>query len=204
MNTLRTLAYRLYDYMWDIRLGVRTAGVHPSGVPSMFDDNAECNPTAYRILERMLPAIPFSSDDVLVDYGCGKGRAICFFAARAPLRKVVGVEISEQWATIAKQNARGLKRRRAQDLEVLQCNATEFDSAAATVFYFFHPFGEKTFEAVVANIKDSLRREPRKIKLIYYNTICKPLLDATGFLRQTAVLHRDATGAPAVVLYENY
>jgi precorrin-6B methylase 2 len=204
MDALRTLAYRMYDHMWDVRLGVRTGGVHPSGVPSIFNDNAECNPTAYRILEKILPRIPLSADDVLVDYGCGKGRTICFFAARALLRKVIGVEISEQWAAIAKQNAQALKNRRTQLLEVVQGNALEFDPSMGTVFYFFHPFGEKTFEAVIAKIKDDLLRNPRKIKLVYYNTVCAQMLEATGFLRQTAVLHRDAMNRPAVVLYENF
>lgn len=204
MNALRPIAYRLYDSLWDVRLGIRSGGVHPSGVPSLFNDNAECNPTAYRILERLLPGIPLSSDDVLIDYGCGKGRAICFFAARTHLRKVIGVEISDEWAAIAAENARALRRRKTRDLEVVQGNAVEFDSSLGTVFYFFHPFGEKTFEAVVANIKEGLMRKPRKIKLVYYNTVCKPMLDATGFLRQTAILHRDAMNNPAVVLYENY
>ncbi|MGE0606781.1 MAG: hypothetical protein AB7O62_06610, partial [Pirellulales bacterium] len=68
MHSLREVASRIYDQAYDLKLGVATGGVHPSGAPSVFNDNVECNPTTYRMLGKVLRNVAFSPDDVLVDF----------------------------------------------------------------------------------------------------------------------------------------
>lgn len=202
MRLVEVAANTIYDWYWDSMLGTKTGGVHPSESPSDFNDNVECNPTPYRILNKVFSNMSINEDDTLVDYGCGKGRCVCF-AAQYPFDKIYGIEISEHLASIAAANVEHLRRKRARRIEIVNMGATEFDCAEGTLFYFFNPFGRMTFSAVVDRIRGSLIANDRKIRLVYYNPVHRDLLEEKSWLRKAAVLHADRAGQPAVMLYEN-
>jgi len=189
----------LYDRLYDFKLGIRTDGVHESEAASRFGDDVECCPTPYRVLGKIFRQLSICKDDVFVDFGCGKGRAVCF-ATLFPFRKIYGVEISEKWHAAAEFNVNKLRR---EGVKVLNINALDFSGDDVTVYYFFNPFGEKTFSGVVKNILSSLEKNKRAVKLIYFNPLHADLLEETGVFNKTRDLHLDRNGNPVVLLYEN-
>src|SRR5262245_36806814 len=56
-----------------------------------------------RFLEGALKSLPITSDDALLDFGCGKGGALVTFS-KYPFRKLAGVELSSELYTIAQHN----------------------------------------------------------------------------------------------------
>ena len=137
-----------------------------------------------------------------MDYGCGKGRAVCLFAQK-PFKKIYGVEVSPIWAEYANANVIRLGGCRADCIKIVNEDAVKFDPEEGTIFYFFNPFGARTFREVLSKIHDSLQRNPRRIYLVYYNTACKEVFDCEPWLTQERVIHKDLGGNPAIILYKN-
>ena len=194
----------LFDRYWDNKLGIKTQGIHPSAADSEFGDNVECNPTGYRLLLKVLHSLPKEKIDseVFVDYGCGKGRVICLFAQK-PFRKIIGVEVSQTWADHSSHNVSSLRINRANEVKIVKEDAVNFDPIEGTVFYFFNPFGAGTFKMVLDKIHTSLQLNHRPILIIYYNTVCKYIIDKEPWLKQQKVIHRDLYGNPAIITYKN-
>ena len=108
-----------------------------------------------------------SNEDVFLDFGSGMGRAV-IMAAKYPFRKIYGVEIARQLNEIARQNVhRALPRLKCRDIELITANAREFVIPdEATVIYFFNPFSGEVLTDVLQNIRASLRRRRRALRLI--------------------------------------
>lgn len=208
MRILTTYSKRglntLFDTYWDSKLGINTRGISPSAASTQFDDNVECNPTGYRLLRKVLNRLPLDrvESEVLVDYGCGKGRAVCVFA-QMPFKKVIGVEVSPVWAAHSRENVDRLRGRKAKQIEIVIEDAVNFDPCEGTIFYFFNPFGERTFKNVLDRIYDSVQRNPRDISIVYFNAVCQETLDGESWLQQQQVIHTDTSGNPAILLYRN-
>jgi len=186
----------LNDHLWDFKLGIRTGGVHPSGAPSRFK---ECWPTEYRVLNKVFHDLDIQDNDILVDYGCGQGRVICF-ASQFPCKRIYGIEISQAWAEMAQANVRKM---RLSNVEVLNMNAIDFACSDCTVFYLFNPFGEETLSHIIQNILETLKNNDRHIKIVYYNAQCNHVLEREKWIKMTRSLYVDRKGNPAVLLYEN-
>jgi hypothetical protein len=61
-------------------------------------------------------------------------------------------------------------------------DAAKFDIPSdANCIFFFNPFDEVIMSEVVKNIKNSLKKAPRNITVIYANPLHKDLLLETGF-----------------------
>jgi SAM-dependent methyltransferase len=119
----------------------------------------------YDELERLFAGAEVSPDDVIVDVGCGKGRAINWFLSQYPRNRIVGIELDPDVC------ARTAKRlRKHPNVAVLCGDATELLPADGTLFYLFNPFDEP----IIARFAEALLRtgsEGRRV--VYYN--CKYL-----------------------------
>lgn len=130
-------------------------------------------------LEQVLGTFEISPSDIALDMGCGKGGAMITLAKH--FSRVDGVEISPQLAEIARKN---LARAHAQNSEVYCADATEFtDFDRYTVVYMFNPFSAPVVAQALANLRESLRRKPRALRLIYRNPVCDEVVTAAGFRR---------------------
>jgi precorrin-6B methylase 2 len=162
----------------DRRLGIDTSGRVPAGASQLGDAMAyEVIP--YDSLALILRALRPQTADVLVDLGCGKGRAVCFFALE-PLRKVIGVEFVPELAEVARRNVAALHPVTA--VEIIEGDAATFDPSEGTIFYLFNPFGEATLSAVLVNLRRSLMARPRAIRIVYVIPELASLLDAAEWL----------------------
>jgi SAM-dependent methyltransferase len=171
---------RLYVRTWnrtfDLMHGVATRSVTDVSARTSCGEGYEASPvyTFRRLLRRL--EIDFVNY-TFVDFGSGKGRAL-LLAGELPFRQVIGVESSAALNDLAIQNISAYRRRSAQRVVSLHCDAAEFELPVENlVLYFFNPFNADALSRVVANISTSLERTPREVIVIYLNLRNPELLE---------------------------
>ena len=135
-------------------------------------------------LPRVLRRERVTGEDVLLDLGCGKGRAL-LMASRHRFARVVGVELAPALARVCRRNLESFRLpRRCGAVEVVVADAADYAIPDdVTVVYLFNPFRGGLFDSVVRNILASVDRRPRRLRLIYRNAIYADRLLATGRAR---------------------
>lgn len=182
------------EHRSDRRLGIETAGPFDfKDRFSRFGDGASYGPTPYRVLEALRGRLALSPRDVLVDLGCGKGRVVLFFSM-LKLERILGIEMHEGMLAAARENI-GRFCRGVTPMELIHGDAVDFPVTKETVFFMFNPFGEKTLQRVLDNIKDSLASNPRAIRIVYYAPQHRDLLDRQDWL----VLEDDMEGVSCAI-----
>ena len=164
------------------RRGLATAGPTFSG----FDATTEIRgyvPTDYRVLRTLFPAGSLREDDVLLEYGSGKGRVVMWIASRFPLRRVIGVELDRDLSIAAEESLRRwTEPMRCADVEFECTDARSFEVPDdVSVVYLFNPFMGRTFDATLAKLHESLARRPRPLRVIYFFPIMHSALIDSGF-----------------------
>lgn len=123
--------------------------------------------------------------DVIYDIGAGKGRILCVFSRRK-LKKCVGIELMEEYCEIARSNAQRVRGRRSP-IEIRCEDAAIADMSDGTVYFLFNPFGFDTMRDVLANIEKSLGKNPRPIRIVYYNAAHRKAFDDCQWLRRSTM-----------------
>lgn len=167
----RGIRNQIYTRFCDWKFGISTRGLIEARDLGLANaDSKGYSALEYQFLQWVFPLIPFDPADVVfLDYGAGKGRALAVAAAR-PFRKVIGVEISEDLARIARNNLARMKHRRAGQVEVHCCDAAFFPVPAdANVYFFFNPFAGETLAQVIRRIHQSWCGHPRDLFVIFFN-----------------------------------
>ena len=154
---------RAADERWEKKLNIST------GAASHEKDDANHSryePTSYAVLEWLAESGRIGRSDVLVDYGCGKGR-VGFYMSYITGCRSVGVEYDGRLCAAAEENIRNYVGRR--ELVGFVCeNAESFDPVGANCFYFFNPFSVKILSSVLGRIYGSYYEDPRPMKLFFY------------------------------------
>lgn len=151
----------VHENTWDKLLQIKTAG--------RDDKNSDeyrypYEPTPYTVLERLANCGLFGKDNVVLDYGCGKGR-VGFFLSYRTKAQVIGIEYDERIYENAMTNRKTAKAKadfvltRAEEYEV----PLNIDR-----IYFFNPFSEEILQKVMARILESYYDNPREIFLFFY------------------------------------
>jgi len=148
---------------------------------SQYRDGEDYQPTPYKKLEKVVEYLKLNSDDVCIDLGCGKGRVVFFFASQK-VKKVIGVELVENLVNIAMKNLKNLRIKDRATVEIFHGDVTDFNFEECTIFFLFNPFGYKTLEKVILNIKNTLVTNPRRIRILYYNPAHRKVLDNEDWL----------------------
>ena len=126
-------------------------------------------PAAWGLLGRLLPPSTVTSDDVFVDFGCGMGRVVLEAAERYPFRRVVGVELVPRLADAADSLLRrNAGRLRASGWEIVNADAAHYRVPDdVTVTYLYNPFVGETFDSVLEQLRRSVERRPRNVRILY-------------------------------------
>ena len=150
-----------YEQMWDQRLQIQT-----TGRDDLFADayHHPYEPTPYCVLERLADSGFFGKDDVVLDYGCGKGRVGFFLSAQTKAR-TVGIEYDPRICQSALENQ---KRAKAKPEFVLARAEAYPVPGEVSRCYFFNPFSVEILKKVMARILESYYEEPREIFLFFY------------------------------------
>ena len=171
---LDQVAYRLWRYnpvalfglyahhAFDRRFGVVTRGY----------GDLRYEPTPADALEKMLRALPIDpSEYTFIDIGSGKGK-VALLASTYPFRRVVGVELYEEFHRIAVSNLEAFPAadRRCGSVELECVDAGDYElPREPCVVYLFNPFAEEILRKVLRN----LEAHPGPLYVIFYAPILK-------------------------------
>jgi len=145
------------------------------------DNHAYTSPD-YWYVRRAIGIVKAGPDDVFFDIGSGKGRVICL-VARTTVEKCVGIELLKPLCEVATRNALRLRGKRAK-IEIVCSDAASADLCEGTIYFMFNPFGAATLSDTLENIFTSLTRNPRQIKIVYYNAVHEPVLKGCPWLEK--------------------
>jgi SAM-dependent methyltransferase len=152
----------------DAILGVSTLGTRKGNYPeikSVHGDSFWYESKSYYLNWLYLRPLRLTTQDVVYDIGCGAGRLL-FVAALTAAKRCIGLELSEHLCELGKKNAAKL-RLPHPPIEIRQTDAAEEDYSEGTVFLMCNPFGARTLESVLNQIRSSLTTNPRQIRLMY-------------------------------------
>ena len=150
-----------HENSWDASLRIQTCG--------RDDTNADqyrhpYEPTPYSVLERLADSGLIGKDDVVLDYGCGKGR-VGFFLSYRTKAKAIGIEYDERIYEKALDNQKTAKAK--ADFVLTRAEGYEVP-ADVNRCYFFNPFSVEILHKVMARIIESWYEVPREIFLFFY------------------------------------
>ena len=152
---------RLYaHHAFDRRFGVVTRGY----------GDLRYEPTPASALDKMLQALAIDpSEYTFIDLGSGKGKVV-LLASTYPFRRVIGVELYEEFHRIAVANLEAFpeRQRRAKSvtLECVDAGAYVLPREPAVV-YLFNPFSEEILAKVLVNIE----AHPGPLVVLFYAAI---------------------------------
>lgn len=173
-------------YRYERPLDIRTTGYvyrrKAGEQANAFRDDVLYEPTGYGQLEQIAALVRPGPGDVVMDFGCGKGRAVAFFATRG-VAKVTGVEFRGELVEIARANAARLKGR-TSPIEIVHGDFLEVDLDPVTLFFLYNPAGARTLRALARRLEESLARRPRPVRLAYVFPICAEVFDDCPALRR--------------------
>ena len=158
---------------WDNLLKIKTTGRDDSNSDQY---HYPYEPTPYCVLERLANSGFIRKKDVVLDYGCGKGR-VDFFLSYQTRAKTIGIEYDERIYNGAVENKN----------TTVSGNRVSFEKQNAEVYeipaevnrcYFFNPFSVELLRKVMARILESYYENPREILLFFYY----PSAEYVGYL----------------------
>ena len=172
--------------LFDMRMRVDTRGtLYHTQSDDQWAFARAYQPVGRRSFHRPLAALDIDRRKfTFVDLGCGKGKAL-LLAGRAGFGRVVGVELSEELAEVARRNVGSAGS--VAGIEVHTQDATEYAFPRdPLVVFLYHPFDEPVLRPVLANLRESLREHPREAYIVYVAPHLGAVLDETPFLTKTA------------------
>lgn len=148
---------------WDKLLQIKTSGRDDS---HSDEYRYPYEPTPYSVLERLAQSGLIWKKDVILDYGCGKGR-VDFFLSYQTKAKTIGIEYDERIYHRALENQKtAVSRAKA---EFVHTTAESYIlPPEVNRCYFFNPFSVEILHKAMARILDSYYENPREILLFFY------------------------------------
>ena len=179
------LRLALFTIFYEIK-GERKYGIDTTGIEEIWqydistEDLSEAEsyqPSSYYILEKLFLHLPPEAlRGSIIDFGCGKGRALVVAMAFG-FKKLIGVEIIHELSRDAEQNLLHNKvDKKDNEFSILNNRAQSIPIPDdSSVFLFFNPFKQQVMELVLQNILDSYKKNPRTLYVFYLNPVYKKI-----------------------------
>ena len=148
---------------WDKLLQIKTGGRDELGADEYHHPY---EPTPYSVLERLVGSGFFGKDDVVLDYGCGKGR-VGFFLSYRTKASTIGIEYDDRIYESAMENRKSTISRVKPDFVLTRAEEYEVPRSVNRC-YFFNPFSVEILHKVMARIIESWYESPREVFLFFY------------------------------------
>ena len=148
---------------WDKLLKIKTTGRDDSNSDQY---HYPYEPTPYCVLERLANSGFVRKKDVVLDYGCGKGR-VDFFLSYQTRAKTIGIEYDERIYKGAMENKNTAVSGARVSFELQNAEHYEVPTEVNRC-YFFNPFSVELLRKVMARIIESYYENPREILLFFY------------------------------------
>ena len=148
---------------WDKLLQVKTCGrddLHADQYHHPYE------PTPYCVLERLAESGFFDKSDVVLDYGCGKGR-VGFFLSYQTNAKTIGIEYDDRIYKDALENQKSAVSKSKTEFVLTKAEDYEVPKDVDRC-YFFNPFSVEILHKVMAKILASYYAQPRDVFLFFY------------------------------------
>ena len=173
LRAFKVLGHAIWDVSWDFIHGTETlARIPPQHIRTDSGNRAHAKiygATRARPLVQLLAELRLPRAGGFVDLGSGKGRVV-LIAAQYGFKKVVGVEFSEHFCQIARDNlvAFGHRRKLESDIIIVHADVVHYSiQSDETIFFLYDPFSAEVLAQVLENIRRSLTAHPRDIWVIY-------------------------------------
>ena len=152
-----------HENKWDKLLQINTVG--------RDDKNADqyrypYEPTPYCVLERLEASGLIRKGDVVLDYGCGKGR-VDFFLSHQTGAGTIGIEYDERIYGCALDNQKTARAKAKAEFVLTRAETYEVPPEVNRC-YFFNPFSVEILRKVMARIIASYYEDPRDVFLFFY------------------------------------
>jgi 16S rRNA G966 N2-methylase RsmD len=172
INTIRLLKAEV-DF--EKKFGIKTSAIKKSDSSEFFHYQGASYLVLLRIFKNLDPRL---KQFQFVDIGSGKGRVI-FVAEASGFTKLKGIELDEELANQARQNAnRYVLHNPNSFLEFITANALEYRYANEPAIYFlFNPFNAEVLRMVLSKIKTDSSQETW---FIYMNPLYRQVFDELG------------------------
>ena len=149
------------EYTWDRLLQIETCGRDEVNADQYHHPY---EPTPYCVLERLAGCGLIDKNDVVLDYGCGKGRA-GFFLSHHTQAKTIGIEYDARIYAGALKN----QQTAAATADFVLTKAEEYTVPTdVNRCYFFNPFSAEILHKVMARLLESYYTRPREMFLFFY------------------------------------
>ncbi len=148
---------------WDKLLQIKTTGRDESNADQY---RYPYEPTPYSVLERLANSGLIRKKDMVLDYGCGKGR-VDFFLSYQTKANTLGIEYDERIYQGALENQKTAVS--GARTEFVPARAEEYEvPSEVNRYYFFNPFSVELLRKVMARILESYYEKPREMFLFFY------------------------------------
>ncbi|MBQ5675927.1 MAG: SAM-dependent methyltransferase [Lachnospiraceae bacterium] len=148
---------------WDKLLKIKTTGRDDSNSDQY---RYPYEPTPYGVLERLANSGYIGKKDVVLDYGCGKGR-VDFFLSYQTKARTIGIEYDERIYQSAIENQKNAVSKSKTEFVLERAENYEVPELVNRC-YFFNPFSVELLRKVMARIIKSYYENPREIFLMFY------------------------------------
>lgn len=148
---------------WDKLLKIKTTGRDDSNSDQY---RYPYEPTPYGVLERLANSGYIGKKDVVLDYGCGKGR-VDFFLSYQTKARTIGIEYDERIYQSAIENQKNAVSKGNTEFILERAENYEVPDVVNRC-YFFNPFSVELLRKVIARIVKSYYENPREIFLMFY------------------------------------
>jgi len=148
---------------WDKLLQIKTTGRDDSNSDQY---RYPYEPTPYPVLERLANSGLIRKKDLVLDYGCGKGR-VDFFLSYQTKAKTIGIEYDERIYQGALDNQKTAVSGARTEFTLVRAEEYEVPEEVNR-FYFFNPFSVELLRKVMVRIIESYYKKPREAFLFFY------------------------------------
>ena len=148
---------------WDKLLKIKTTGRDDSNSDQY---RYPYEPTPYGVLERLANSGYIGKKDVVLDYGCGKGR-VDFFLSYQTKARTIGIEYDERIYQSAIENQKSAVSKSKTEFVLERAENYEVPELVNRC-YFFNPFSVELLRKVMARIIKSYYENPREMFLMFY------------------------------------
>ncbi len=148
---------------WDKLLKIKTTGRDDSNSDQY---RYPYEPTPYGVLERLANSGYIRKKDVVLDYGCGKGR-VDFFLSYQTKARTIGIEYDERIFQSAIENQKNAVSKVKTEFVLARAETYEVPEAVNRC-YFFNPFSVELLRKVMSRIIKSYYENPREIFFMFY------------------------------------
>lgn len=155
-NVLRKIKNAFIDFLIQRRLlrGIIRSKNLDKGIKDVTN-------SSYEVIKFAFDQIEITSNDVIVDVGCGKGRVFNYLLYSGKRNKMIGVEYVHE---VANGTARHLKR--FDNVEVRAGDIFDNYPYEGTVFYMFNPFDEQLTKKFAMEILKCDKKD--KVRMFYF------------------------------------